>query len=491
MRNTSTTWETNQLEDVSVPSLLVGTLEARKLNVDDADDYWRWNFDYARDNVISANVTSQTDLSRASMPIESCQIVIENKRDATKSENSDVAEYDFTSASNRAALENPSFLEVSLGYDYGTSVESVGVTRQRLEKVTVDDSDLYVTFDGVSYTSRLDDKQFYGGRYVVGGIPASTLFAEILEDADFPNEGIWTYVLGDANCKVSNTQPLWDASTFAYYHIDPALDNIKVHVPIPVVSHREALTTLAAYVGAYLVHRSDGSLHVLASLPTPTDEAIYTNVYDRPKLTRGSSIGRVTGTLKRPWRSKRTEDFVQISETEVVVTTVGTQTYTITHDPCDDHVLTLSGATLIGTPQYYTYATTFVAAASSNFTATLSGYPLVIRERVFEKTYLQNRGEVREFNNPLASDPTLTERMYDAYVNVETADHYTFTMRDNPAFEVCDRVTLRTLDDQIGKTVIIQSIKRDFNGAIDAEYEVVVDSTPLWVQSNMIQANMV
>lgn len=386
-----------------------------------------------------------------------------------------IDEYEFTNPVVKQALADPGIISINLGTVYSAeSYEEIPITRQFFTKSTISDDDLSVVFEGESFITRLDQFPFYGGRYDPAGIPASTLFAEIIEDVEFPDEGEWTYRLGDPACKVSNTQPLWSRSGYEYYRIDPALDSVLVFVPIPVVSHREALTMLAAYCGAYLIHRSDGSLDVKASLDERLDYHLdLGRVYDRPEMMNGASIARIQGLIHTYHASDTPE---VILETDISVIDLNADTFTITHDPCADGVLELTGATLIGTPKYNTYSTTFDAAPlATTFHVALTGKKVTIGESQIGIDYPNTRGEVIDFTCPIASDLTMVKAMYDRYYRYSTALTYTFSMRDDPAVEVGDRLYMDTLSEPTGIPVLVKEIRRTFNGGVDAEYTVIED----------------
>lgn len=386
-----------------------------------------------------------------------------------------IDEYDFTDPVVKQALADPGIISINLGTIYADeSFEEIPITRQFFTKSTISDDDLSTTFEGESFITRLDQTPFYGGRYDPAGIPASTLFAEIIEDVEFPEEGEWNYRLEDPNCRVSNTQPLWTRSGYEYYRIDPALDSIRVFIPIPVVSHREALTMLAAYCGAYLIHRSDGALDIRASLDERLDYHFdLGRVYDRPEMINGTSIARIQGTIQTYQVADTPE---VILETDISVVDLNSDTFTLTHDPCAEGVLTLTNATLIETPIYNTYSTTFDAAPlATTFHVVLTGKRVTISESQFGVDYPNTRGEAVEFSCPIASDLTLTKAMYDRYYKYSTALGYRFSMRDDPAVEVGDRLYLDTLSEPEGIPVLVKEIRRTFNGGVDAEYTVIED----------------
>lgn len=262
MHPVSATWIANQEAIAADPSIAVGYVESRE-PTEGTPTLHRWLVDNTEaNNAIKVTATHEFDYGRGAMPIEDCSATIEN---ATYNHVEEPT-YDFSDADVLALVtENPGSIQMALGYRYSdNSTEQVPWFNQMLTKVEVSDDDLYVTFSGESFTGVLDDETFYGGRYVGGGIAASTVFAEILTSARFPERGWWNYRLGEDACVASTTLALWETDGFTYYYIDPAFDAVMVDIPIPPVSHRDALTMLAAYVGAYLVHRSDGALYVLA-----------------------------------------------------------------------------------------------------------------------------------------------------------------------------------------------------------------------------------
>jgi hypothetical protein len=304
---------------------------------------------------------------------------------------------------------------------------------------------------------------------------------------------VWAYTLGDSACKTyaAGLYPLWDASGFDYYTIDPALDDILVYIPIPVCTHREALVMLANYTGAYLIHRSDGTLAVTTTLGGINDYHIdILRVYERPTTIKGSAIGTLRGTLKRYTQEGWTSE---ILSTQVIRAGSGSLQYILTHEACaaTDLSITSGGATIDGSPVFNTYSTIFYATATSDFNVVLTGYRADVVAARFDLTLDQSGGEIREIDNPLTSDPDLTTAMYRAYAAIEGSYRYRFTMRDDAAIEVGDRLYLDTLAVPDGFAVIVAEIRRGFNGGTEAEYLVYADPTTEWIQDDFVQSDLI
>ena len=259
MKLVSRRWLKNQREIASAMSAM--RVEVARLPYGSGDEVAYWTLDNLDNkNLVDCTLENEFDYSRATLPFPSFNFQLENEvPDDT---------YNFVKAATPSS--NPLTAEIHLGYRYDPSgVETVPMTQQIVIETENSDDDLLTRLSALGFTNALDDSTFYNGRYEEGGIPASTLFAEILDDADLPARGWWKYVLGRGDCETSETTPLWDDLGYSYYHIDPAFDSVMVEIPIPPMSHRRALTVLAAYVGAYLIHRTDGSLHI-----TPSSERV-------------------------------------------------------------------------------------------------------------------------------------------------------------------------------------------------------------------------
>jgi hypothetical protein len=494
----SASWETNQASDVSAPSVLVGTVETHQM-VDTTPVTNDWLADnLTAKNAITAQITSEFDYSRATLPFESCEVVVEN----AVYDGEPATGYDFVRPDIVEKLDAPGVISLSLGYRYDDGViETVPMTQQILQPMTVSDDDLYATFKGLSFTSVMDPDIFYGGRYDPAGIPASTLFEEILTSARFPVRGHWNYILGADTCLVSDSLVLWDTDGHAYYTIDPAFDSVLVYIPIPPVSHREALTQLAAYVGAYLIHRDDGSLSVTSTL---TDKPDYTvgemRVYDRPKTDTGTRINRLTSTLSFYTADATTST---IFDGDLRLVNTDPVEVRITHDGCDSGSLDItSGGSISGTPVYNTYSTVFtVEPTSTTIHVTLTGKKVTISSQNFEKTYYAS-GDVVDVKCDIASDPAQLIAMLDHYNAVDSSTRFEFSMRDDAKLKVGDVVNLQLISDReysvwnyiLGDaacvvsatapilttrwdnylSVVMQSIKRAFNGGTDATCVAVV-----------------
>lgn len=496
--NVSDQWAANQFEDISAPSVLRGYVETRTVTAGQPV-VTRWDIDNTTaSNVISATITDEFDYSRVSMPLCETKVTVENATYA----GDESADYDFVSLPVKAKLARPGSINLSLGYQFDDgSVEMVQSANQNLELVGVDDDDLYATFEGLSFTALLDDDTFYGGRYVSGGIAANTLFSEVLTSARFAARGYWNYILGESTCVVSNSLPLWATADFPYWEIDSALASVMVEIPIPPVTHREALTMLAAYTGAYLLHRTDGSLLITPTLPAQSDYTLGENqVYDRPKTVNGTRINRINGTLKS-YSVAPTAELVY--DADIELSSTNATTVTITHDACAQGALTVTGGTVTGTTWYRTYSTVFnVTPSATTLHVHLSAKRVEINTRTFEKAYMPS-GTSLDLNCPIASDPTMTIAMYDHYAAVSSATGYEFTMRDDPAIVVGTRLYLQLMSTReygvwnyrlgdaacvVSSTVplwtsawsnvvpvVVTRIARKFDGALDADYTVTTD----------------
>src|SRR5690606_37178205 len=97
---------------------------------------------------------------------------------------------------------------------------------------------------------------------------------------------------------------------------------------------------------------------------------------------------------------------------------------------------------------YNTYSTVFtVDPSSTTITATLVGKRVSINSQVFEKVYSAS-GDSVELTCPIASDPAMTIAMYDHYRAVSEATRFEFTMRDDPALDVGDRVNIKLMSER-------------------------------------------
>lgn len=492
MRSVTTAWTNNQAADVADQSCVRGYIETRKIQTPNPDVVTRWNFnnDNSGDNAVSVEILSEFDHTGTTLPMETCKITLENGSFAGETD----ANYDFNTNANRAALDAPGTTEVEFGYYYSNppSFDSRLMTRQHLDTPKVSDDDLYATFECSSFASRLGETKFYGGRYVVGGISAFDLLTEILNDAEFPNEGSWYYHLGDTNCKVyaAGTHPLWATSGYVYWTIDAAFANDRVYIPMPIVTHREAILMVVAYVGGYIRFASDGSLVITKSLGDKLSYHLNANqVYDRPEYAKGTEIGTLRGAIYS-YTAGTTAQVIQTSQMQGAVGTL--QRFIVTHEPCQDTTLTLDGAVLSAIQVKGTYATTFDATPQlPTFGVTVNGKPVTIAENRVSKTYTQSRGEIRDYDNKIASDPTQTLLMFDRYREAASRRTYTFTMRDDPAIETGDRVLLDTVSTPTGLRVIVTKIERSFNGGIESKVRVVTDEPDPWVQSTAVQTNFI
>ena len=258
MRPTSDTWDANRLEDVAAPGVFEGRLEVYEPITETEPETFEFSLDShgVAQNIVDASWEQSFDYTRATVPFDSSTVKIENGPNRV----------DFGTSESARFLTYPGTIEFSTGYDFTTSFEVVSACRHQFVAGELSDDDLYVTLKAQSFASALDGSLFLKGRYDPAGIPASTLFEEILSDVDFVERGWWNYVLGDEACVASTTLAMWSDTGFDYWSIDPTFDDILVYLPIPPVSHRDALTMLAAYVGAYVFGSRDGSIVITPAL---------------------------------------------------------------------------------------------------------------------------------------------------------------------------------------------------------------------------------
>lgn len=465
----------NQAEILSAPSELTASVESLEpvAGTDPISRRWIVGNPKIINNLVEARLELPFDPTRTMLPIQSSTLKIEN---AT---NYDVGlppveDYDFTQDANMRALGFPTTIDGELGFRYSDgSVERHQAFRHSLTDATIDDFNTYVTLNGESFLSQLDKGVFYGGRYDAAGIDAATVIAEILEDVTFKGEGGWNYVIGSANCVTSATLPLWADSGFDYWIIDPELARFKLYLPIPPVSHRQALQYVAAYVGADVWVNRNGQIVVSRGLYAG-DAPDYTldigRVYDRPKRIRPLVIGAVESKLTQynPEASAS-----EISDVTVVVPSgdVGeTKLYRLTHDACHEGSLALTGATLVGSPTYYAYSTEFLASSTNaTFTAVLTGKKVELVERVVTFPFVEG-GATATYSNPIASDVTYLHSAIHEYVRMTTAPQYGIAMRDDPAIDNGDRVMLEQIQNADHVHVVVGNITRDMSGALDARY---------------------
>jgi hypothetical protein len=475
MEDRSATWIANQAEILSAPSELVSTVESLEpvAGTDPISRRWMVGNPKIINNLVEARLELPFDPTRTTLPIQSSTLKIEN---AT---NYDVGlppveSYDFAQDANMRALGFPTTIGGELGFCYSDgSVERLPAFRHSLTDATIDDFNMYLTLNGESFLSQLDRGTFYGGRYEAAGIDAATVIAEILEDVTFRGEGGWNYVIGTENCKVSSTLPLWADSGFDYWLIDPELARFKLFIPVPPVSHRQALQYVAAYVGADVWVNRNGQIVVSRGLYAG-DAPDYTldigRVYDRPKRIRPLVIGAV--------ESKLTQYNYEASASEISNVTVvvpsgdagETKLYRLTHDACHEGSLALTGATLVGAPTYYTYSTEFLASSTNaTFTAVLTGKKVELVERAVTFPFVEG-GATATYSNPIASDEAHLHSAIHEYVRMATAPQYEVTMRDDPAIDNGDRVTLEQIQNADPTHVIVGNISREMSGALDARY---------------------
>jgi len=228
-----------------------------------------------------------------------------------------------------------------------------------------------------------------------------------------------------------------------------------------------------------------------------------TQVYERPKTLDGTRISKVVGALHSYTVGADDET---LFDADILLADTSQQTVKITHEACSGGALVVTGGAVVGTPVYNTYSTVFVVTpVTTTIHGELTAKRVEIGERRFEETYLAS-GETAEFTCPIASDPTLTTAMFDHYAAVAATTRFEFSMRDDPAIEVGDRRYIQLMSARaygswgyvLGEAtcvvsdtlliwntewdtvlpVVVTSIKRRFDGGVDADYTVAVDINP-------------
>ena len=449
----------------------------------------RWLFDSREsvNNLVDARLELPFDPTRASVPIQSSILKVENGVNYAEGL-PPVADYDFTDPDNMRALGFPTTLSAELGFVYADDTsELVPSFYHSLVDAVVDDYDTYLTLTGESFLSQLDKGLFYGGRYASTGIDGVTLLTEILEDVVFRGEGGWNYILGSPSCVTSTTVPLWADSGFEYWVIDEELARLKVYLPIPVVSHRQAIQMVASYLGADVWTNRQGQIVISRGLyaGAPPDYTLDVDrVYDRPKRIRPTAIGAMDGKLYQYTYEAAASEIASISVVVPSADIGETKAYRITHDGCHASSLALTGATLVGSPTYYTYSTEFLASTSNqSFTATLTGKKVDLKAQTMRVTFVEG-GVTATYENPIASDATYLQAAMREYVRMATAPQYEISMRDDPAIDNGDRLVLEqstareyAVPDATAPTsgvtethVVVGNITREFSGSLNATY---------------------
>ena len=475
MQDRSATWIANQAEILSAPSELVSTVESLEpvAGADPISRRWIVGNPKIINNLVEARLELPFDPTRTTLPIQSSTVKIENATNYNVGL-PPVESYDFAQDANMRALGFPTTIDGELGFRYSDGgVERLPAFRHSLTDATIDDFNTYLTLNGESFLSQLDKGVFYGGRYDAAGIDAATVIAEILEDVTFKGEGGWNYVIGAENCKVSSTLPLWADSGFDYWIIDPELARFKLFIPVPPVSHRQALQYVAAYVGADVWVNRNGQIVISRGLYSG-DAPDYTldigRVYDRPKRIRPLVIGAVESKLAQYNYETSTSEIANVTVVVPAGDSGETKLYRLTHDACHDGALVLTGATLVGTPTYYTYSTEFLASSTNaTFTADLTGKKVELVERVVTFPFVEG-GATATYSNPIASDVTHLHSAIHEYVRMVTAPQYEIAMRDDPAIDNGDRLNLQQVQNEAETPVIVGNISREMSGALDAKY---------------------
>lgn len=471
-RPTSDKWRWNQLADFAARPVVRIEFGDRAEIPNVGTARWVISNENMAGNLVEFTLKERFDPTSLTLPFPEGQLKFVNGIDATGEAN---ALYAFDDPTIKAAALKPTVFEIYFGvrYDDGTT-EYLRMVSLEPNNFKVDNDNLYVEFDLVSLTNRLDEHTFYLGRPwgLFGDFtPLSGVIEEILLDAEFQSEGTWNYVLGQPECKVYgevDPLPLWSDAAFSHWAIDPELDNIGVGFwPTPPVSHREALALVCSYGYVFMNYEPDGSLRFSRSLSPATDYTFFKrNMYGRP--TREEPIPG------REYRAQLTSMFPEGSVGPIVDSLTltspqegGTATYRITHDACDisTKVLTLTGASLVGSPWGGNYATYFEANADTpggSFDVQLVADRLV--KNTYEHRAIMNTGAkaIVEFDIPVAFGATFLEAfVFDRYQEVNEATIYSFTVRDDPSLSVGTQCYLE-LEDVVPIQVMVTELTRKY-----------------------------
>lgn len=475
MQVTSDQWKSEQQELLLSPAEMTVTVTSKEPVPGEEPVQTRWVFsnDDSNNNLVSARLELPFDPTRTTLPIQSFSMEIENGTNYTVGL-PPVSEYDFADDVVMKKLSFPTTLAGELGFHYASGEsELLPSFQHNLVEASLDDNGMYLTLNGESIISQLDRTVFYGGRYVPGGIDAKTLLTEILSSVTFRGEGDWNYIIGTSTCVTSTTRPLWANSGFQYWVIDPELARFKIELPVPAVSHRQALQYVASYVGADIWVDRHGRIVIsngLYSGDLPDCLLGIDRVYDRPKRIRPDSVGEIESKLNSYTYADEASEIANVTVAVPSDELNTTRAYRIVHDGCHGGSLSLTGATIVGTPSYYTYSTEFLASsANSAFTAVLTGKKVEIATRTLV-VQITEGGTNMTYDNPLASDEDYLRAALRQYAQRATAPQYEIRMRDDPAIDNGDRLKLEQIQSETPTPVIVGNITREFAGSLDATY---------------------
>lgn len=509
-------WLDNQADDVSVAGVVDGYMETV---VDNLPNGWTIDNTTAN-NLITLDTTREFDYSRTSLPLSTTTAVIDNGSYNYEPN----ADYDFSTSTVKAKADKAGIVKFSTGYHYDDdTIEEVPWTCHVLDSVAVGDDDSTVTINASSSLGALDNGMYYRGKFYKDfvtelGMTAYDVIDDILSSQQLSIKGYYNYILGQPNCKTSETQALWTPYTVANYTIDTALKSVMIYTPVPPCTYRQALTMVCAYVGAYVLEQRDGSLLITTTLPAPSDYVFdETTVYDRPKRINGRKIKDCSVTLTSAYYDSGAAETLLYDGTITLAAAGQPQVITITHDPVagvepDAWMANDAGTVSIGDPTYtgfygvYSTVVRVIPTGTSRLIRyTLYGAPLSLTTSSYSKTY-NDMGESVTIDCGVASDPTPAIEMMDKYVDVISSASYEFTMRDDPSLDVGMRVWLKLSSEKEYSTwnyvlgeptcivsntvplqtinyntlvpVVIQKIKSTFNGGMEATYTVITDNEP-------------
>ena len=510
-------WLDNQASDVSVPGIVEGYMETVDANTPND-----WLVDNTvANNLMTLDTTREFDYSRASIPLCTSTAVIDN---GNYNYEPDVS-YDFARPEIINLANKGGIVQYNTGYHYddGTD-ETVPLVTHTLDSVDIGDDDESVTISGSSALGALDNGTYYRGKFYdtdisVLGMSAYDVIDDILTTQQLSIKGYYNYILGQARCQTSATQALWTPYTVADYTIDPALHDVILYTPVPPCTYRQALTMVCAYAGAYVLELRDGSLYITQNLYAPSDYVFdESTVYARPKRINGQRIKDCSLTLTSTFYDTAAGATQLLYDGTIMLEAAGVpQVITITHDATagvepDAWMANDATQATIGDPSYVGYYGTYSTTVRVIPTGTtrlirfqLYGLPLSLTTTTYAKIY-DTMGDSVSLDCSVASDPTLSTAMMDAYVDAVSATSYEFTMRDDPSLDVGMRVWLKLMSEKEYSTwnyvlgeancktsttqpiqtinytqlvpVIIQKIKATFNGGTDATYTVITDNQP-------------
>lgn len=245
---------------------------------------------------------------------------------------------------------------------------------------------------------------------------------------------------------------------------DDSLKNITTHLPLPVMQTNQLLQLIANAGKCVIRHTRGGGLIIAPLSSTATGFTLdFDKMYSAPESSKIPPLRNLTSTYQNITIESELSEVASVT-----INVAEATTFTLTHQITINHdIITESGVTLVGTPEYYAYQTVIVASGSGKIT--VKGNKVNTDEVSITKHYLDAGEDLDSVTNSLI-DSRETLEGYMGWIASVTQRRTTYSVdhRGYPYLDTTDRIAVNS---NFKTDVNVDIIKNElsFNGAINGK----------------------